>query len=405
MKDPLEHQDFDARRALTIVLILVFGAVALGAWNPNVLGTVGVIFGIILMIMIHEGGHYLTAKWSDMKVTEYFLGFGPRLWSYRKGETEYGVKAIPAGGYVRIIGMHNLEEVPEEDEDRTYRQKPYRNRLMVAVAGSFTHFVMAIGMLIIIYAAFGLQTAQPEVESVGDDTPAASAGLRQGDRIVAIDGQPMDDFEAVRDFIRPRAGQPLTVTIERADEVRDVAVTPAAVEEGDETVGQIGFRPRIADETVPLPTAAKDAVVDTGVIARESLEAVGRFFTPSSLGRYGEALTGDVEPADDSRFLSPVGATQVASQAVDEGIREVLLFLVLINIFVGTFNMMPLPPLDGGHVAVATYEKVASMVKGRRVQVDMTKIMPIAALVVTLLLFIGLSALWLDIVRPVDVGF
>lgn len=405
MRDPLEGKVHDARQALIAVAVGVVGAVVLGIFNPTALGTVAVIFGIVLMIMIHEAGHYVTAKWSDMKVTEFFLGFGPRLWSMRRGETEYGVKAIPAGGYVRIIGMNNLEEVEPEDEPRTYRSKPYRSRLMVAVAGSFTHFVMAIGLLFLVLAFFGLPEAQPVISEVVSDAPAATAGFEEGDRIVSVAGQPVDEWDDVPDLVQPRAGERITVTVERDGRLLELPVVPAPREVGGEEVGFVGVAPRIEDVTEPVPSAFGQAFTDTGEIAKESVLAVGRFFTPSNLSRYGAALSGDEDPADDTRFLSPVGATQVANQAVREGIREVLLFLALINIFVGTLNMLPLPPLDGGHVAVATYEKIASKVAGRPVQADMAKIMPIAALVVVVLLFIGISALWLDIVRPVDVGF
>ncbi len=404
MRDPFEGR-FEARRALLVVLLVVAGVVAVGVLNPTALGTIGVLVGIILMIMIHEAGHFVTAKWSDMKVTEFFVGFGPRLWSRRSGETEYGVKAIPAGGYVRIIGMSNIEEVDPADEERTFRSKPYRSRLLVAVAGSFTHFVMAILGLFVIFAALGTPEAQPIVGEVIEDTPAQRVGLRADDRIVAVDGEPVEAWEDVPERVQPRAGERIVLSVERGGEVVEVPVVPEAVESDGEEIGVVGFRPRVDDVTRPLPAAAVDSFTETGSIVKQSVLAVGRFFTPSNLERYTSALTGAEEPAEDTRFLSPVGATQVASQAVEEGVREVLLFLVLINIFVGTLNMFPLPPLDGGHVAVATYEKVASTVTGRPVRADMAKIMPVAALVVMVLLFIGISALWLDIVRPIDVGF
>lgn len=409
MKDPLEETQLQPRRTGLIALVVFVALVAVGIVNPTAIGTIGVLLGIILMIMLHEAGHYLTAKWSDMKVTEFFLGFGPRLLSVRKGETEYGVKAIPAGGYVRIIGMNNLEEVDPADEPRTFRAKPYRNRLMVAVAGSFTHFVMAILLLWLIFAALGVPNPDrplPVVRAVVKEEPAKLAGIEEGDRIIAIDGQRVDAWDDVPALVEPRAGEEIIVSIERDDERLDVRVTPRPRElrEGG-SVGFLGIEPDVEVNKKPVRTALSNAVTDTFGIAKESIKAVGSFFAPSNLSDYGKALTGKQEVDDKNRFLSPVGATQVASQAVDEGLREVLTFLALINIFVGTLNMFPLPPLDGGHVAVATYEKIASMIKRRPVQVDMAKIMPVAAVVVMILLFIGLSALYLDIFQPVDVPF
>ncbi|HLG01646.1 MAG TPA: M50 family metallopeptidase [Acidimicrobiia bacterium] len=409
MRDPLEETQLQPRRTGLVALGVVVALVAVGVVNPTALGTIGVLVGIILMIMLHEAGHYLTAKWSDMKVTEFFLGFGPRLLSVRKGETEYGVKAIPAGGYVRIIGMNNLEEVDPADEPRTFRSKPYRNRLMVAVAGSFTHFVMAILLLWLIFAALGVPNPDrplPVVRALVKEEPAKLAGIEKNDRITAIDGHRVDAWDDVPALVEPHANDEILITVERDGRLHDIAVTPRARELKDGgAVGFLGIQPDVVVEKTPMRTALSDAVTDTFGIAKESIKAVGSFFAPSNLSDYGKALTGQKKAEDENRFLSPVGATQVASQAVEEGLREVLTFLALINIFVGTLNMFPLPPLDGGHVAVATYEKVASMIKRRPVQVDMAKVMPVAAVVVMILLFIGLSALYLDIFQPVDVGF
>ena len=128
--DAASAPDENRRALVRLVLAVVVGLLV--AQRTGHFATVSVILAVIAMIMLHELGHFLTAKWAGMKVTEYFLGFGPRIWSVRRGETEYGVKALPLGGYVRIIGMHNLEEVDPADEARTYRQKPYWRRMSVA---------------------------------------------------------------------------------------------------------------------------------------------------------------------------------------------------------------------------------------------------------------------------------
>ena len=148
---------------------------------------------LIAIVMLHEFGHFVTAKWAGMKVTEYFVGFGPRLWSVRRGETEYGVKAIPAGGYVRIIGFTSTEEVPEEDEPRAYRQQPFHQRIIVASAGSVMHFLIAFVLALILVLTFGQATNNYKVAALehwpGETTPAALAGLKAGDTIVSIDGK------------------------------------------------------------------------------------------------------------------------------------------------------------------------------------------------------------------------
>src|SRR5690348_110559 len=170
-----------------ISLVLLFALVVLlglsGGWPLLV-----VVFSIIVMIVLHETGHYIAAKKSGMKVTEFFLGFGPKLWSVRRGETDYGVKAIPAGAYVRIIGMHNLDDVPPEDESRTYRQQSYPKRMAVALAGSGMHFLQAIVAIFLVFTIFGapgghLFTKMNDfrIGEVENGSAAQQAGIQKGD--------------------------------------------------------------------------------------------------------------------------------------------------------------------------------------------------------------------------------
>src|SRR5688500_18380506 len=162
----LRGEPSQAASFVRLALILA-GIVVLGAWF-GALSTVVIIAALLVMIFLHELGHYLTARWAGMKVTEYFLGFGPRLWSVRKGETEYGIKAIPAGGYVRIIGMNNLEEVDPADEPRTYRQKLFWRRLSVAVAGSAVHFFLAFLLLWVLNGFVGIVDYESPRLAVGN---------------------------------------------------------------------------------------------------------------------------------------------------------------------------------------------------------------------------------------------
>ena len=188
---------------LAALLVLAFEA---GGWALPV-----VILGVVVMIFLHELGHFLAAKFGGMKVTEFFIGFGPRIWSFRRGETEYGLKAIPAGAYVKIIGMNNLDEVDPADEDRTYRAKTYPKRLLVAVAGSAMHFAQALVLLIVLYTFVGIpggSLTQVEDWTVGEvvtNSAAADAGLRVGDEILAFDGR---DVVVVPLLLRPTSAPP-----------------------------------------------------------------------------------------------------------------------------------------------------------------------------------------------------
>ena len=403
-------------RLMLVVIAGMFAAYALG-----VAKAVAVILAVVLMIMLHELGHFVTAKWGGMKVTEYFLGFGPKLWSVRKGETEYGVKALPLGGYVRIIGMHNLDEVPPEDEERTYRRQSYPKRLAVAVAGSFMHLVIAFVLLLVLHVAVGLPAEQPRIATISTlesgPSPAQQAGFEPGDRFVSVDGQPFESWDWLRDYIAARPGQEITFVVERDGEQLTLEVVPVdrrAVDiEGADAprvtrpTGFVGIGPEVrVEKDGPLEGAAT-AFGDIGRLTTQTFQALGDLFSMEGLESYREQLTADRGPTrpseDEPRLLSPVGLARIAGQAADNGIRQVLILLVSINIFVGIFNMFPMLPFDGGHVAIATYEAIRSKLSGRRHYVDVAKLMPVTYLVFLALMFLAVTALYLDVARPLNI--
>jgi len=408
------------QRSALIRLLLIVAAAVVASAATGVGRTVAVVLAIIVMIMLHELGHLLTAKWGGMKVTEYFLGFGPRLWSVRRGETEYGVKAIPAGGYVKIVGMSNLEEVDPADEARTYRAQSYGRRLAVAVAGSTVHFLIALVLLFVLFAAVGqLDVKHPKLQ-VGELTlfkqgqsPAQQAGFQLGDRILTVDGRPLAKWDDLPPYIKARPGQRLTFVVDRGG--RQLTLTPTPVDrrtiqlrQGDlvdrngEPSGFVGIGPAFPVVRAGPVAAAGRSVAELGREMKNTLSALGHLVTFKGIRGYGSQLTASHPPApgpDQPRFLSPVGFVRVASQAAHTGLREVLTLLVLINVFVGMFNLVPLLPLDGGHVAIATYERIRSR-RGRPYRADVAKLMPLTYGVFLLLVFLGLSSLYLDIVRP-----
>jgi len=422
---------------------LVGAVVLLGALGG--LPLLIVIVAIVVMIFLHELGHYVTAKWAGMKVTEFFLFFGPKVWSFRRGETEYGVKAIPAGAYVRIIGMHNLEEVPPEDEFRTYRQKPYWRRMSVAVAGSTMHFLVALVLLFVLFVGYGVSNDQqwevreltdpqdtldalhPDVAAASPEavrglesgrTPASEAGLEPGDHIVSIGGQTLGELDDLSEFVQAHPGDEVSLVVERDGEQIETTTTLGTLSDGEEQMGWLGVSSQPGTEHLGPIDAARESAETFGAYTRESVAAIGAFFTPSSLSNFAEqAFTaGDDDPGDpssplpgastseDNRLISIVGAARIGSQATESGVELLLGFLVVINIFIGLFNMIPLLPFDGGHVAIATYEKVRELIRGgrERYYADVAKLMPLTYGVVAVLVTVGLMALYLDVANPVD---
>ncbi len=380
-----------------------------------------VVLAVIAMIFLHEMGHFVAARAAGMKVTEFFLGFGPRLWSFRRGETVYGLKAIPAGAYVRIIGMNNLEEVPPADEHRTYRSKPFWRRLSVAVAGSTMHFLLALVLLFSFLVVRGKVEELPPsdwlVRSVATDTPAEQAGLRAGDRIVAVDGNPIASFEELVTVL-PGPGSPVSLGIQRGDDLLSFSLE-LGTHPHYEDRGYVGIAPRTSRAVGMGYLEAVPETVDTfGFLTKESVLSIGRFFSPSGLGDFYRELTGQppqatVSPAqsgtlaseasdDQGRIMSIVGAVRVGSIFTDNDYTSLLWFLAVLNIFIGVFNMFPLLPFDGGHVVIATYERLRSW-RGRRYTADVGKMVPLAYAVLFVLVFVGLGALYLDITDPIEI--
>ena len=365
-----------------------------------------VIFALIAIVMIHELGHFLTAKWAGMKVTEYFFGFGPKLWSVRRGETEYGIKALPLGGYVRIIGMNNLEQVDPADEPRTYRQQSFPKRMAVAVAGSFMHFVMAFILLFVLWAAVGVPKPTltvGELSSIkGGESPAVAAGFHVGDHILAVDGKVVHSWSSLPKFIQKRPGKPVEFTVQRGNDLVRLTAVPTDVGEKGHPSGFIGIGAASRNARTNPLAAVADAGKDVGSLTTGTFRALGSLFSPGHLSSYADQLGGHgaVSGKDAERPISVVGFVRVAGQAAQHGTSDLIFLLAVINIFVGIFNMVPLLPLDGGHVVIGVYERVRSR-KGRRYHADVAKLLPLTAAVVMVLIVFGTATIYLDIVRPI----
>jgi membrane-associated protease RseP (regulator of RpoE activity) len=409
VSDPFEDVKIEPARAAALTLAALVSLAIGAAFFPTQAAVVAVIAALFVMIMLHELGHFLTAKRSGMKVTEFFVGFGPRLWSVKRGETEYGVKAVPLGGYCRIIGMTNLEEVAPEDEPRAYRNKRAGAKVFVAAAGPAVHFVIAVILMFAVLFFAGDYRAERVVTTLDKTTQgAAAAGLRAGDTIVSIDGTAVNSWDQVQKLINPPshpalAGQVMQFGVRR--DGRDLSFAVTLKESTDPNVKRVvaGVAPRYEVPHPGIVTSIVEApkqVVDVGWTA---IKAIGSMFSPAGISNYFRILSGDTTTRTDQtkRFVSPVGIASVASDAVRAGWVNVLGLLIAINIFVGLFNLLPLLPFDGGHIAIALYERVASTIRKRRVQVDVAKLMPITVAVVAVLGFIFLSSLFLDITHPI----
>jgi membrane-associated protease RseP (regulator of RpoE activity) len=389
-----------------------------------------VILGIVVMIFLHELGHYLTAKWAGMKVTEFFIGFGPKIWSFRRGETEYGLKVVPAGAYVRIIGMNNLDDVDPVDESRTYRQKSFPKRLLVVSAGSLMHFAQAFVLLVILLGVVGFpgrSLANPpdrapawKIDTVLRNSAAEEAGLREDDLIVAVDGQPVSRYDELSDALaRAEVGEDVQLTVERSGVERTVEarLRPRPADEGGETGSPflgVGTSKHFSDEPIGLGTAVVRAPGEMVRFTGQTFGAMAGFFSPRGISDFannvGEANNPDSGSGgsgsgssddDNDRLISIIGVVQLGSQDVENRAAFLLALFFSLNMFIGIFNMLPLLPLDGGHAAVAIYERIRSR-PGRAYHADFAKLLPLTYAVVMGLVVLGVTAMYLDIVDPIS---
>lgn len=382
----------------TVAILVVVGIV----W-PGALKGIVLLFLVIIvpMVLFHEWGHYVTAKRFGMSVREFFLGFGPRLWSFRRGETEYGLKALfPLGGYVKIVGFGVNDEVRPDEEGRTFRDKPAWQRAIVLVAGSTTHFVTALVLIFVVLVAVGVPGPSTSLGAVEKGSAADGVGLRAGDRLVSVAGTPVRDWEDAQDALRARPGEDVVIRYSRGGRVREATARLGSVKSGGRRIGRLGVVPGEHYERVSPPAAVPETFARFADAVTFFVGALGKTFSPSNLRCLAEQVTGG-RCRTDYRFSSPVGIASAAEQSASQGIFTFLWLVVSINVFVGFFNLLPLLPLDGGHLFVLGLETGASKIRRRPVHIDERVLLPFAIGFLGLMLMLFFSAVYLDITNPV----
>jgi membrane-associated protease RseP (regulator of RpoE activity) len=414
--DP-EPEGNPARVLQLLVGLAVITALFIALGWGYLLLFIAILFAIV---MLHEFGHFITAKRAGMKVTEYFVGFGPRLWSVRRGETEYGIKAIPAGGYVRITGFTSTEEVPEEDEARAYRQQPFHQRIIVASAGSVMHFLIALVLALVLVLTFGQTTNNYKVAALehwpGQTTPAALAGLKAGDVIESVNGKAFTNPDSMTNAIKKSAGTPITLGVERDGKLLHLKATPENGKgikvDGEKLAnrGYLGVTIGTATQSVSALAAPGAALASMWNITHQEITGLGQTFSPSGLGSIFHQVTNSKaaqsavnDPGSAPRPVSILGIANLGAQSEQAGLASVLILLIAINVVFGILNMLPMIPLDGGHVAVAGYEWIRTKRGQAYYRADITKLFPVAALFIAFLLVFVFAGVFLDITHPLQI--
>ena len=429
-----------------------------------ILGIFLIFLGIVLSIALHEIGHLVPAKRSGVKVTQYMVGFGPTIWSRTKGDTEYGIKAIPLGGYIRMIGMFpprasrgedethlqptstgltrqlneqrspaGVETIAPEDVTRTFYRQPVRRKVLIMMGGPTMNLIIGVCLLIGSWTLYGEPAATNTILAVSEcvkpatavkaanlqcaptdpQSPALAAGLKAGDHIVAVDGTPITEWKAVQSRIRVSADKPVTLTVERAGQRLDLTATPIKNQaykddKSDEiiTVGFLGVTP--TQELRPVPAAQIGGRLIDG-LARTA-QAIGNI--PGKMEGVWKAAFGhgkrDVNGPIGVLGVSRIGGEIAQAPGLTNGLKAnfILQIIASTNLALFVFNLLPLLPLDGGHVAGALYEGARRQVaKLRRRRdpgpVDVSRMLPLIYVVSSVLIAMSLLLLYADIVNPV----
>jgi RIP metalloprotease RseP len=317
------------------------------------------------------------------------------------------VKALPLGGYVKIAGMNPYQPVPPEDVPRSYAAKPPLQRALVILAGPITHFLIAMIALTVLFAGFGTPRYRPVIDGVqqtlsGQPSPAFVAGLQPGDAVVAVNGVPVSSADQFVSITRAHPGRPIVLTVDRGGVRYAITATPEYATVAGQRFPRLGVTVGDGallgyDRTNPVRAVGRAAIY-TGSVTKAVIVRLGDVFGPAGIHRVIQLLGGAPRTAND--VSSVVGASRVAGQAAQAHDWSALLFLfATINIFVGILNLVPLPPFDGGHLAVVAWEKLT------RRRLDQRRLAPVAAVVLGFVLLFSLSVIYLDLVNPVPNPF
>ncbi len=303
-----------------------------------------------LLIFVHELGHFLVAKWSGVAVQRFSLGFGPRLLSWQRGETEYAISAVPLGGYVKMLGEDPEEEVASYEADRAFSNQPLARRSAIVVAGPSMNLVTAFVAFTVVFALFGAGSPSdaPKIGGVMQGMPAAKAGLARGDTVVAIDGKEISSWDQLSETVRASAGRPLAMTVRHEDSSSsEIVVTPEEKPERSAFGEEIGKAYLIGIErfVVVAPVSLASAI---GLGAYQTY-----FWIKMTLLSIVKIFQGSVSARD---LGGPILIVQAAGQQAQLGVEYLIRFLGLISVNLGVLNLLPIPVLDGGHLLFFTFE-------------------------------------------------
>jgi membrane-associated protease RseP (regulator of RpoE activity) len=377
----------------------------------EIFGIIAFVLALLTSVMFHELGHFLTARKFGMRVSEFFVGFGRRVWSITRGETEYGIKAIPAGGYCRIEGMTPTDVMPDGEDHRAFVKASSAKKLIVLGAGSTAHFILGFLLIFSIFFAVGYTTLTPNIAQVGEKSVAQAAGFKAGDEILSINGNPVENWSVDAKQIANSQGKELRFEILRNGEKIIITAAPTYNEEAKRYI--LGVVTALGTERDGFLESGSQAGRATWFLTKESVKSL--IALPSKVPQLFRQTFMN-EDRDPNGLVGVVGAARVSGEAVgsdklngNERLTTFILLVASLNIFVGIFNLLPILPLDGGHMAVAIADEIRAFFarlrkKPRPAPIDVNVLTPITGVVVILLGILTVLLVIADIINPVSLN-
>jgi len=379
----------------------------------ELLGILAFVVALLLSVMVHEFGHYITARRYGMWVSEFFVGFGKKIWSVQRGETEFGVKAVPAGGYCKIEGMSPSDELPVGQEGRAFYRASSAKKLVVLGAGSFLHFVIGFVLLFTLFAGIGTNQVLPVISEVVADSAAAAAGIEAGDEVLSINGKKVTDWYKDVEVIRQSQGSVLTLVLDRDGQEISVSTAGRLTEIDGTTRYVLGIVNEVGLKRSGLWVSLKNSTIVTKSFLSESVKSLAKL--PEKVpALWGATVRG--EERDANGLVGVVGVARVSGEAVGsdkltpmERLATFVLIVASLNIFVGIFNLLPILPLDGGHMAVAIADEIRAFFarlrgRPRPAPIDVTVLTPVTMVVFVILASLTLLLLVADVINPVTLN-